>query len=58
MRKDRSLFCYAAKAHPWAANENELLVSYCVNGWEFARILRDEKVYRPKFVRLKLAPDP
>jgi hypothetical protein len=52
MAKDKGVFCYAAKAHPWAATGNELLVSYCVNTWEFARLFRDEKVYRPKFVRV------
>ena len=41
---------------PWAAGGNELLVSYCTNAWEFARLFRDEKVYRPSFVRVRLAP--
>jgi len=54
--KDKGVFCYAAKAHPWAARGNELLVSYCTNAWEFARLFRDEKVYRPRFVRVRLAP--
>ena len=35
---------------------NELLVSYCTNAWEFSRLFRDEKVYRPRFVRVRLAP--
>jgi hypothetical protein len=56
MAKDKGVFCYAAKAHAWAATEDELLVSYCVNAWEFARLFRDEKVYRPKFVRVQLRP--
>ncbi len=56
MAKDKGVFCYAAKAHAWAAKENELLVSYCVNTWEFARLFRDAKVYRPKFVRIVLKP--
>lgn len=56
MAKDKGVFCYSAKAHAWAATEDELLVSYCVNAWEFARLFRDEKVYRPKFVRVKLRP--
>jgi hypothetical protein len=54
--KDRGVFCYAAKAHPWAADGDELLVSYCVNAWKFARLFGDDRVYRPKFVRVKLAP--
>lgn len=54
MTRDKGVFCYAAKAHSWAAADEEMLVSYCVNTWEFARLFREEKVYRPKFVRVKL----
>lgn len=53
MAKDKGVFSYAGKAHPWASSADELLVSYCVNTWEFARLFRDEKVYRPKFVRVQ-----
>src|SRR5262249_2295869 len=56
MGKDKGVFSYAAKAHPWAAAGNELVVSYCVNTWEFARLFRDDKVYRRKFVRVELGP--
>jgi hypothetical protein len=56
MAKDKGVFSYAAKAHPWAATGRELVVSYCVNTWEFARLFRDAEVYRPKFVRVKLGP--
>jgi hypothetical protein len=51
---DKGVFCYAAKAHPWAATGNELVLSYCVNAWEFGRVFRDEGVYRPKFVRVEI----
>ncbi len=54
MAKDKGVFSYAAKAHPWAPADNELVISYCVNAWEFARLFRDEEVYRPKFVRVQL----
>jgi hypothetical protein len=54
MGKDKGVFSYAGKAHPWAASGSELLVSYCVNTWEFAALFRDETVYRPKFVRIQL----
>lgn len=53
--KDRGVFCYGAKAHAWASGD-DLLVSYCTNAWDFARLFRDEKVYRPKFVRVRLGP--
>lgn len=62
MAKDKGVFSYAAKAHPWAvpphpqdtSRGSELLISYCVNTWEFARLFKDAAVYRPKFVRVKL----
>jgi hypothetical protein len=53
MGKDKGVFSYAGKAHPWAAKD-ELLISYCVNTWEFARLFREEGVYRPLFVRVRL----
>ena len=53
MAKDKGVFSYAAKAHPWASAENELIVSYCVNAWSFARLFREDQVYRPKFVRVQ-----
>jgi hypothetical protein len=56
MAKDKGVFCYAAKAHPWAAGKDELLISYCANTWDFGRLFRDAKVYRPKFVRVSLKP--
>ena len=54
MAKDKGVFSYAGKAHAWAASGNELVVSYCVNTWEFARLFREDEVYRPRFVRVKL----
>lgn len=54
MAKDNGVFSYAAKAHPWAAKGNELVISYCVNAWDFGRLFRDDAVYRPKFIRLQL----
>jgi hypothetical protein len=54
MASDKGVFSYSAKAHPWAAQGNELVISYCVNTWEFARLFEDNDVYRPKFVRVTL----
>jgi hypothetical protein len=54
MAQDKGLFSYAARAHPWATTNHELLVSYCVNAWEFGRLWRDGQVYRPKFARVEL----
>jgi hypothetical protein len=55
MAADKGVFSYSAKAHPWAG-KGELLISYCVNAWDFGRLFREEKVYRPRFVRVKLGP--
>lgn len=58
MTRDKGVFCYAAKAHPWAAEGDELLISYCVNSWKFERLFEDNEIYRPRFVRVRLAgPD-
>ncbi|HVX11354.1 MAG TPA: DUF4185 domain-containing protein [Pirellulales bacterium] len=55
MAGDKGVFSYAAKAHPWADEAGQLLVSYCVNSWQFARLFEDNDIYRPRFVRVKLA---
>ncbi len=52
MAKDKGVFSYAAKAHAWAGNKDGLLISYCVNTWDFGRLFKDELVYRPKWVRV------
>ena len=56
MGRDKGVFSYAAKAHPWAATGNQLVISYCVNTWNFGRLFNENEVYRPKFVRVTLAP--
>jgi hypothetical protein len=58
MAADKDLFCYAAKAHSWATEGNELLISYCVNAWQFGRLFEDDTVYRPKFVKVTLDNGP
>ena len=52
MSRDKGVFSYAAKAHPWAVDGHELLISYCMNTWDFARLFADNAVYRPQFVRV------
>lgn len=58
MADDKGVFCYAAKAHPWATEAKEHLLSYCTNTWDFGRLFEDNAVYRPKFVRVRLAVGP
>jgi hypothetical protein len=54
MKRDKGVFSYAAKAHPHLAGENELVVSYCVNAFEFAHAINDATLYWPNFVRVVL----
>ena len=54
MKKDKGVFCYGARAHPWAANRNELVLTYCQNTWEFKNVFQNDSIYRPKFVRVQL----
>src|SRR5581483_9890843 len=49
------VFCYSAKAHPELAGAaDELIVTYAANSWEFANVMRDARLYWPRFVRVKL----
>jgi hypothetical protein len=54
MAKDKGVFCYAAKAHSWATENDDLFISYCTNTWDFAGLFRDANVYRPQCVRVTL----
>jgi hypothetical protein len=54
MAKDKGVFSYAGRAHAFATTERRLLLSYCVNAWDVGRLVRDESVYRPKFVQVDL----
>lgn len=50
-------FAYAAKAHPQLAGSgDELLVTYAVNSVDFGNLLRDTRLYWPRFVRVRATP--
>ncbi|MFY0628472.1 MAG: hypothetical protein JXR07_19400 [Reichenbachiella sp.] len=51
---DSTLITYNALAHPQFINNDELLVSYCVNSTDFLSIYRDVDRYRPRFIRVPL----
>ena len=53
-KANKKVFCYSAKAHHFNES-NGLLVSYCVNGWNFSTSIEDQSVYRPQFIRVKLS---
>lgn len=56
MARDKKVFCYAAKAHPSLSTGQEVVVSYCVNSFDFWQVAREAHLYWPRFVRVTLAP--
>lgn len=52
---DKGVFCYQARNHPELAHGNELAISYCTNSFGISQVLRDTRLYFPRFVRVKLA---
>lgn len=55
MKTDKNLFTYAAKAHPMVSADDELVISYVVNSFDFWQVARDAKLYWPRFVRVKFS---
>ncbi|MGQ9503323.1 MAG: DUF4185 domain-containing protein [Thermogutta sp.] len=53
--QDQKAFFYAAKAHPALAADNELVISYVANSFDFGRLVRTPEIYRPWFIRVKFA---
>jgi len=47
----KGLHYYAAKAHPEQICDG-LAITYCSNAFDLGRVVRDETVYYPRFVRL------
>ncbi|MFC5720685.1 hypothetical protein ACFP1Z_10975 [Streptomyces gamaensis] len=54
--RDRNVFAYNAHEHPELARPGELVVSYNVNSLAPDDVIRDASIYRPRFVRIALAP--
>ena len=57
LKRDKSYFTYAAKAHADLSRPGELLISYVVNAHRFGAMVADAGIYRPRFVRLRLKLD-
>jgi len=53
MKGKKSLFCYAAKAHPHLGRDRELILTYCVNAFDLGPVINDATLYWPNFVRVK-----
>ena len=52
---DAKIFCYAAKAHPnLASAPDELIITYVTNSNDFDLIKNDARLYRPRFIRVRL----
>ncbi|MFZ2325102.1 MAG: DUF4185 domain-containing protein [Ignavibacteriaceae bacterium] len=51
---DPDIFVYNAKAHPGLSDEDELLVSYNVNTFDFWDHFTNADIYRPRFIYLKI----
>lgn len=54
--EDTKAFFYAAKAHPALAGEDELVISFVANSFDFGRLVRTPDIYRPWFIRVKFHP--
>ena len=52
--QDPDIFVYNAKAHPSLSNENEMLISYNVNTFDFWDHFSNADIYRPRFIYLKI----
>jgi len=48
----RGIFCYAAKLHPSLSDDQRLVISYAANANDMATVLNDNRLYRPRFIRL------
>lgn len=53
--EDQKAFFYAAKAHPALAADDELIISYVANSFDFGKLVRTPDIYRPWFIRVKIA---
>jgi len=49
----KTYFCYAAKGHPEISSEYELIITYVCNSTDFWQMVRDSRIYWPRFLRIK-----
>jgi len=52
--KVKDLFAYNPVAHPHFTENNELLISYCVNSFNLDDLFQDASKYRPVFIRVPI----
>ncbi|GAF93146.1 unnamed protein product, partial [marine sediment metagenome] len=49
----KTYFCYAAKGHPEISAGNELIITYVCNSMDFWQMVKDARIYWPRFLRIK-----
>jgi hypothetical protein len=54
MERDKRIFCYAAKAHSSQGSDDELVLSYVANSFDFWQVVADARLYWPRFVSVKV----
>ncbi|MFN7140724.1 MAG: DUF4185 domain-containing protein [Limisphaerales bacterium] len=58
MKYPAKVFAYAGKCHPQiSVRKDELIVSYAANSFDFHEIIRDARLYWPRFVRVKMVKE-
>ena len=53
---DKKIFCYSAKAHPELAKDDELVISYVANSFDFWQVAADARLDWPRFIRVRVKP--
>jgi len=49
----KTYFCYAAKGHPEISSKDELIITYVCNSMDFWQMVKDARIYWPRFLRIK-----
>ncbi len=49
----KTYFCYAAKGHPEISAGDELIITYVCNSMDFWQMVKDARIYWPRFLRIK-----
>jgi hypothetical protein len=56
-RWGENIICYAAKGHPDISElPDELIISYIANSTDFETMVSDARLYRPRFIRVRVSP--
>jgi hypothetical protein len=54
-RNDPGILLYAAKAHPEQVADGQAM-TYCSNTFKIARVMAENDIYFPRFIRVKFQP--